>query len=121
VRSGALAFVLVAAIMTLGAQPAAPLTREQALQNIKKGDVQGRRMAAVALGDLGTMADVPIMLEALRDEDEGVRAAAESSVWQVWSRSGDPALPNPIRRENNNASESHNRGPDWHRTRRRRL
>jgi len=92
VRSGALALVLVAAIATMGAQPAAPLTREQALENIKKGDVQARRTAAVALGDLGTMADVPLMLLAMRDEDEGVRAAAESSVWQVWSRSGDPAI-----------------------------
>jgi tetratricopeptide (TPR) repeat protein len=84
--------VLVVAIATMGAQSTAPLTREHALENIRTGDVQARRMGAVALGELGTMADVPVMLEALRDEDEGVRAAAESSVWQVWSRSGDPAV-----------------------------
>src|SRR5262249_42251841 len=84
--------VLVAALATMGAQPAASLTRERALENIKKGDVHARRTAAVALGDLGTMDDVPIMLDALRDEDEGVRAAAESSVWQVWNRSGDTAI-----------------------------
>jgi tetratricopeptide (TPR) repeat protein len=92
VRSGALALVLVVAIATMGAQSTAPLTREQALENIRKGDVQARRMGAVALGELGTMTDVPVMLQALRDEDEGVRAAAETSVWQVWSRSGDPAI-----------------------------
>ena len=91
-RSGTLALVLAVAIATMGAQSTAPLTREQALDNIKKGDMQARRLAAVALGDLGTMADVPVMLEALRDEDEGVRAAAESSVWQIWSRSGDPKI-----------------------------
>jgi len=92
VRKGALAFVLLVAIATMGARSAAPLTREQAIENIRKGDVQARRMAAVALGDLGTMADVPVLLQALRDEDEGVRAAGESSVWQIWSRSGDPAI-----------------------------
>jgi len=91
-RSGSLALVLVVAIATMGAQSTAPLTREQALENIRKGDVQARRMGALALGELGTMADVPVMLQALRDDDEGVRAAAESSVWQVWSRSGDPAI-----------------------------
>jgi tetratricopeptide (TPR) repeat protein len=35
------------------------------------------------------MADAPLLLKALRDEDGVVRALAERSLWLVWSRSGD--------------------------------
>jgi tetratricopeptide (TPR) repeat protein len=63
--------------------------REQALANITKPDVETRREAAAGLGDVGTMADAPVLLRALADADEVVRALAEHSVWQVWSRSGD--------------------------------
>ena len=91
-RSAAFALALVLTVATADAQSATPVTREQALENIRKGDVQTRRTAAAALGELGIMADAPVLLQALRDEDEGVRAVAESSVWQVWSRSGDPEI-----------------------------
>jgi tetratricopeptide (TPR) repeat protein len=63
--------------------------REQALANITKPDVETRREAAAWLGEVGTMADAPVLLRALADADEVVRALAEHSVWQVWSRSGD--------------------------------
>jgi tetratricopeptide (TPR) repeat protein len=81
----------VAFLMLAVADPAgaAPLTREQALAAIKKNDAESRREAAAALGDTGVMADVPLLVEALRDADEVVRALAEQSLWQVWSRSGD--------------------------------
>lgn len=69
-----------------------PLTREQALAAIAGGGVEARRQAAAALGDLATMGDAPALLRALRDQDEVVRALAESSLWQVWSRSGDPEI-----------------------------
>jgi tetratricopeptide (TPR) repeat protein len=36
------------------------------------------------------MADTSVLLRTLRDDDEVVRALAEHSLWQVWSRSGDP-------------------------------
>jgi tetratricopeptide (TPR) repeat protein len=36
------------------------------------------------------MGDVPALIQSLRDPDAGVRALAEQSLWQVWSRSGDP-------------------------------
>jgi tetratricopeptide (TPR) repeat protein len=85
----ALALILVAAA---GAQSEVPLTREQALADIRKPDVEGRRQAAAWLGELGTMADAPVLLAALRDPDDVVRALAEHSVWQVWSRSGDPQV-----------------------------
>ncbi len=54
--------------------------------------MEARRQAAASLGDLGTTPDVPALLQALRDEDEVVRALAENSLWQVWSRSGDPQI-----------------------------
>ncbi|HET8578971.1 MAG TPA: tetratricopeptide repeat protein [Methylomirabilota bacterium] len=74
------------------AQPKAPLTRDEALANIQTADVEARRSAAAWLGELGSMADAPALLAALRDADDGVRALAEHSLWQVWSRSGDAAV-----------------------------
>jgi tetratricopeptide (TPR) repeat protein len=92
VRGAALVLALVLATAPANAQPGASITREQALAKIANGDAQARRMAAAALGDLGTMADAPVLLQALRDQDEGVRAVAESALWQVWSRSGDAEI-----------------------------
>jgi tetratricopeptide (TPR) repeat protein len=92
VRAAALVLVLVLGTAPAHAQPGPPLTREQALEKIANGDVETRRVAAVALGEFGTIADAPALIRALRDPDEGVRAVAESSLWQVWSRSGDPEI-----------------------------
>jgi tetratricopeptide (TPR) repeat protein len=36
------------------------------------------------------MGDIPALVQALRDPDAVVRDLAEQSMWQVWSRSGDP-------------------------------
>ncbi len=89
------AFVLVA-LLILGptvAAAAQPLTREQALAALKnRGDTEARRQGAAWLGDTGVMTDVSLLVEALRDSDEVVRALAEHSLWQVWSRSGDPEV-----------------------------
>ena len=38
------------------------------------------------------MADAPALLRALHDKDDIVRTRAERSVWQVWSRAGDPEI-----------------------------
>jgi tetratricopeptide (TPR) repeat protein len=38
------------------------------------------------------MADVPVLTQALRDPDAGVRTLAEQSLWLVWGRSGDPEM-----------------------------
>ena len=67
-------------------------TREQALADLTKPDVEARRQAAVRLGEVGSMADAPALLRPLRDPDDGVRALAERAVWQVWSRAGDPEV-----------------------------
>ena len=89
-RLAALVLILTALAGVAGAQSRSPLTREQALADIAKPDVETRRQAAAWLGEVGTMADAPVLLAALSDADDMVRALAEHSVWQVWSRSGDP-------------------------------
>ena len=85
----ALLLAFTALVAAAGAQSRSSLTREQALTDIRKTDVESRRQAAASLGDVGTMADAPVLLSALSDADEVVRALAEHSVWEVWSRSGD--------------------------------
>jgi len=59
------------------------------LRSLQSADPSARREAVLELGRVGEMADANALLDALRDEDEGVRGLAESAVWQVWSRSGD--------------------------------
>lgn len=70
------------------------LTREQALDALRAPDVEARRRGAAWLGETGTMADVSILVRALRDPDAVVRTLAESALWQVWSRSGDSEVDN---------------------------
>ena len=93
-KRAALVLILLAALWP--APPAAaqrPLTREQALEAIQKADdIDARRLGAAWLGETGQMADVPLLVDALRDDDEAVRQLAEHSLWQVWSRSGDPEV-----------------------------
>jgi HEAT repeat protein len=67
-------------------------SQEQALRDLGSTDVEARRLAAAWMGELGTPADLPTLFKALRDQDDLVRALSESSIWQVWSRSGDPKV-----------------------------
>ena len=92
-RAGAaLAVLLGLSLLASGAaaQDKSPLTREQALADIKKPDLETRRRATAWLGEVGVIADAPVLIGALSDRDEVVRTLAEHSVWQVWGRSGDP-------------------------------
>ncbi len=88
----ALALPVLVHAAPVPAQPKPPITREQALADLRKPDLEARRQAAAWLGELGVTADAPALLGALRDADDVVRALAENSVWQVWSRSGDAAV-----------------------------
>jgi Flp pilus assembly protein TadD len=65
------------------------LSREQAAQALSKADTQMRRDAVSRLGEVGTMADATLLVNALRDTDEDVRARAEQAMWRIWARSGD--------------------------------
>ena len=67
-------------------------SREQALGDLRGADVEARRVAAAWMGELGKPADLPVLFKALRDQDDLVRALTENSIWQVWSRSGDPKV-----------------------------
>jgi tetratricopeptide (TPR) repeat protein len=84
--------VLAVAVTALTAFAlAAP--RDDALQALKdRDDVAGRRTAVRTLGDTGTMADVPALVQALRDSDGAVRSGAEQAMWEIWSRSGDQEI-----------------------------
>lgn len=86
---GALAALLLV-VPSVWAQEA--LTREKALEALANGNVEARRQGATWLGANGTMADVPLLVRALHDPDRVVRGLAENSLWDVWGRSGDPAI-----------------------------
>ena len=66
--------------------------REQAARSLVDADAQTRRDAASRLGEVGTMEDVPLLVKALRDDDEDTRIQAEQALWHVWARSGDPEV-----------------------------
>jgi tetratricopeptide (TPR) repeat protein len=84
-----LMLLLGAGLVTAAADPA--MTREQALAALAdKTDVEARRQGAARLAEMGRMEDVPLLVEALRDQDTLVRTLADQSLWQIWGRSGDP-------------------------------
>jgi tetratricopeptide (TPR) repeat protein len=91
-RVGAALCTLLLALQCLAAQPRAqtrlPVTREQALQDLRAARPALRREAAARLADVGTAADVSALIKALRDNDSATRRLAESSIWRIWSRSG---------------------------------
>lgn len=84
--------VLLLAQPPAHAQPKPRPARQQALQDLGSADVETRRLAAAWMGDLGTPADLPALFKTLRDQDDLVRALSQNSIWQVWSRSGDPKV-----------------------------
>lgn len=93
--SGTILATILFAASLLAPPPtgAAAGDRERALAELAmRDDVEARRRGAEALGEWGVMADGPALTAALRDADAEVRASAERSLWQVWSRSGDPAV-----------------------------
>ena len=91
ITCAALACALLAPVAAFQLVSAAePATREQALAALYSKDASQRRDAVDGLGRLGQTADADLLLEALYDADLEVRVHAESAVWQVWSRSGDP-------------------------------
>jgi tetratricopeptide (TPR) repeat protein len=76
-------------LLATAAAGAAPLARADALAALDAASAETRRLGAAALGEQGTMQDVPRLVRALRDPDPLVRALVERGLWQVWSRSGD--------------------------------
>ncbi len=76
----------------VGAALAQPSGRLDALGALASPVPEERAQAVMALGRTGRMADVPALLERLRDEQPAVRGLAEQAIWAVWSRSDDPEV-----------------------------
>ena len=88
------AVVLLAALLAAGqalAQDPEGMSRKRALADLQQKDAQTRAGACAVLAELGTPADLPVLMAALYDRDSRVRQAAEGAIWQVWGRSGDQA------------------------------
>lgn len=86
------ALLVLLAVAVLAA-PALAGPREEALFALDdRDDAAGRRVAVRTLMEAGTMADVPRLVQALRDTDAVVRGLADQALWEVWSRSGNQEI-----------------------------
>ena len=63
-----------------------------ALEVLKAGSAAEKLKALELLARLGEMPVMPALVQALRDGDERVRAAAQSTMWAIWLRSGDDEI-----------------------------
>lgn len=79
---------LLAALCVAAPASGQILGREAALKALQDADAAQRERGVVGLARNGRMADAPVLVAALRDPDESVRATAEQALWIVWSRSG---------------------------------
>ena len=70
----------------------APRDRAEALAALEDPNSETRADAVAWLADHGRMADQPLLLARLRDENPFVRGYAEQGLWLVWLRSGDAAV-----------------------------
>jgi tetratricopeptide (TPR) repeat protein len=86
------ALVGCVALLVAAAAIAAPLALADARKGLDAASVEARVAAVERLGEAGTMADASRLVARLADVDENVREAAVGSMWQIWSRSGDPAI-----------------------------
>lgn len=106
-----LILVAVALACLIPAAPAAAdsavPSRAQALAALKKTDPLERRRGALGLETAGRMEDAPVLIAALRDPDESVRAIAEEALWAVWSRSGDARVDEIFKRGMSEMSAEH--------------
>lgn len=64
-------------------------TRRLARSQMQDQNAGMRAAACRMLAEAGTDDDLPHLMGALFDRDDDVRAAAETAIWRVWSRSGD--------------------------------
>ena len=83
---------VLAFCMTAVCAQVAPLSREQALKQLTSSVASVRRAAVERLAVVGRMQDADALAKLLFDTDAHARAAAEATLWQVWSRSGDARI-----------------------------
>ena len=91
-RFGLAALVAALAALTGLVVQAVPPTRVEALKALEQADAAARRGAVERLAEVGRMEDVDRLLARLDDADPAVRELAAAATWQIWSRSGDPAV-----------------------------
>jgi tetratricopeptide (TPR) repeat protein len=72
--------------------PAPPVERAAALAGLHDPDPAKRADAIAWIASHGSMADAELLHERLRDANPVVRAYAETGLWALWSRSGDPQV-----------------------------
>jgi len=72
--------------------PAPPAGRGAALADLGASNPARRAEAIVWFAGHGTAKDGKLLYPRLRDESPRVRDYAETALWALWSRSGDPAL-----------------------------
>ena len=82
----------LAATMLAGASLAAPLTHAQALAALAQPEASTRLAGVDRLAEIGSMVDADRLVDRLHDSDPEVRESAAAALWQIWSRSGDPAI-----------------------------
>ena len=84
--------LIVAAALATVALSAEPLSRGQALEALAQPDSATRLAGVRRLAEIGTMGDVDVLLERLRDDHGQVRLLAAEAAWRIWGRSGDPEI-----------------------------
>ena len=91
---GKLLWVLLTLTLTCAPQAAfpAPQNRAEALAALDAAAPARRAEALAWFAEHGRMADQPLLLKRLRDNDENVRGFAQEGLWRLWSRSGDVAI-----------------------------
>jgi tetratricopeptide (TPR) repeat protein len=81
------------AVVLAMAAPVVASPRDDALRGLEdREDTDLRRQSVRMLAQAGTMADVPRLVQALRDPDHVVRVLAAQALWDIWSRSGNQEI-----------------------------
>jgi tetratricopeptide (TPR) repeat protein len=83
---------MLAAVVLSAASQSQQWTRTQALAALVQPEPAERLAGVERLAEIGSMADADRVLDLLGDSDPRVRLAAETSIWQIWNRSGDPEI-----------------------------
>lgn len=83
------ALVALAALASAAVLPAGPTERQEAIAALAQPGAPVRLRGVLQLAEVGTMDDVPLLLDRLRDDEPLVRLHAQDAIWQIWSRSGD--------------------------------
>jgi tetratricopeptide (TPR) repeat protein len=68
------------------------------IRRLGSGTPAERREAAGRLAEVGTGAAVKELARALRDADEEVRDRAQTALWAIWQRSGNPEVDRLLQR-----------------------